>query len=334
MRSSLGQPVGTRPAPNRAVDQRVIMAMLSLIPPHLGGPSVPVVGTLRNGTISPQLQQAIYGFQRKYNPARFQDGRIDPGGRTLKQLNELLSQRVWRLRGFSIGAGPTTPFIPPLPTIDFGESVEMLEQPSTNACWATVATKIKRWTTSSHLFPPTYHSSDTRGKIEHTLAQFKRSAFYKKIFSDDTGLPRSEHTDLFITELRGTEMAIYKKAPTYFDAENLIRIVSTKFMWCPIIGAGNKPKVVNTIRQTSTGSNSHIIMLTGFSDRDTPNKYTHNESYLDLGGTVTYEDTRPGAVGRGTISISDLDYHLAYIADFNFETNSRSRCWIFNSGFN
>lgn len=329
MRSTLGRAVGTSPAPNRLVDQRVALALLSLIPPGLGGPSVPIFETPRNGVIGPQLQAAIYNFQRRYNPSRFQDGRIDPGGRTLRHLNELVNSRIWQKSDLAIrsGEGSTIILPPVLPSINIGQSDELFTQPSEMACWATVVTKMRSWL-SGTIDLDFYEMKTLDQKIQYTLSYLKRSQYYTNLYKRDYGLPQSDNNDLFVKELNGKEIAIYKIVPPEIPLTNMFfRVISTKFGWHSILSLGSKPKLVATARMINGKISPHLIMLTGFEDINTPNKFIHNESYLDMGGTVIYENTNPGESGK--LSISDLDYLLSYVPDNSFRLNNRSRCWVY-----
>jgi hypothetical protein len=83
----IGSAVGSMPAPNALRDQDAIIGLLYLIPPSRGGASRPIPVPQRAGFASPELIDAIADFQTMHVPMRFRDGRVEPIGPTLEQLN-------------------------------------------------------------------------------------------------------------------------------------------------------------------------------------------------------------------------------------------------------
>ena len=80
MGKSLSASVG-RPARNAYEDVRLIQYLLNCVPAQRGGPMRELV---INGVCGPLTMRAISGFQRVLRyPA---DGRVDPGGRTIRAL--------------------------------------------------------------------------------------------------------------------------------------------------------------------------------------------------------------------------------------------------------
>ncbi len=76
--------VGAAPgAVNNRADVEAVQRLLNAHTGRGGYPAVPV-----NGVVSPQMIQAIKAFQQKVVGMRMPDGRVDPGGTTLRKLND------------------------------------------------------------------------------------------------------------------------------------------------------------------------------------------------------------------------------------------------------
>lgn len=75
--------VGGRNLPD---DVRTVQRLLNGVTPANGGPVPPLAV---DGFVGPKTNGAITAFQRKHFP--FHDGRVDPGGPTLRKLGELSS---------------------------------------------------------------------------------------------------------------------------------------------------------------------------------------------------------------------------------------------------
>jgi hypothetical protein len=76
--------VGTG-APNRPIDVRIVQYLLNKVRPTEGGPEVRL--EMRSGICGPKTIAAIRRFQQQQFGSA--DGRVDPGKRTLKKLNEI-----------------------------------------------------------------------------------------------------------------------------------------------------------------------------------------------------------------------------------------------------
>jgi peptidoglycan hydrolase-like protein with peptidoglycan-binding domain len=75
---------------NTAADVQTIQQMLNSVPPDEGGPD-PVLKP--DGISGPKTNGAIQKFQVQQFGWGMADGRVDPGGRTLRRLNEIVLQR-------------------------------------------------------------------------------------------------------------------------------------------------------------------------------------------------------------------------------------------------
>jgi hypothetical protein len=82
---------------NLAADVRTVQELLNNVPPEQGGPA-PKLAV--DGLVGPLTNGAIAKFQRKQ--LGFSDGRVDPGGPTLKRLNQF---RKVSAAGLTVGAG-------------------------------------------------------------------------------------------------------------------------------------------------------------------------------------------------------------------------------------
>ncbi|HEY4361089.1 MAG TPA: hypothetical protein VGN17_08980 [Bryobacteraceae bacterium] len=105
---SIGSAVGKQPALNSMRDQQTVRDLLMRVVPEDGGPDYIIPNPAGPNTVSPELQKAIITFQRKNVPARYQDGRVDPNGITIRKLNELA-------RAFSPVDPPQFPVDPVFP---------------------------------------------------------------------------------------------------------------------------------------------------------------------------------------------------------------------------
>ncbi len=87
-RKTIASAVG-RGGLNRAADQQTIRDLLNRVLPQDGGPEGVITEPIIEHRIGPQLQAAIIKFQNKNVAPVFRDGRVDPNGPTLRELNEL-----------------------------------------------------------------------------------------------------------------------------------------------------------------------------------------------------------------------------------------------------
>jgi hypothetical protein len=83
----IGKPVGVG-GTNRKDDVLTIQRLLNLIAPQDGGPLLPLK---EDGLIGPKTNGAILAFQRFHTVGKM-DNRVDPGGPTLKKMNEVPKQ--------------------------------------------------------------------------------------------------------------------------------------------------------------------------------------------------------------------------------------------------
>jgi hypothetical protein len=80
IKAAVGAPPG---AANNRQDVENVQTLLNEHAARVGYPKLPV-----NGTVTPQMIEAIKKFQQKAIGMKHPDGRVDPSGTTLKKLNE------------------------------------------------------------------------------------------------------------------------------------------------------------------------------------------------------------------------------------------------------
>jgi hypothetical protein len=87
---SINASVGAK-AVNAKADQEKIQRLLNQVAASSGGPLKPLDAAIQERVCSSTLQEAIFRFQKHGNNVepRFRDGRIDPGGQSLRKLNAL-----------------------------------------------------------------------------------------------------------------------------------------------------------------------------------------------------------------------------------------------------
>lgn len=122
LRGSVGRGGG-----NDRRDVRVVQERLN----ELMGPSRQPLTV--DGLCGPKTREMIGDFQRNVLGFRWPDERVDPGGKTIRALNDPGSAQRWKRTSVS--------------RIDLEAPghVPVLAQPSSRSCWATVATMMISW---------------------------------------------------------------------------------------------------------------------------------------------------------------------------------------------
>jgi hypothetical protein len=85
MAKSITAPVGRLGALNLMSDVKVVQELLNQVPMASGGPNLKLIV---NGNCGTDTNDAIQCFQMRHFGFSGADGRVDPGGPTLKKLNE------------------------------------------------------------------------------------------------------------------------------------------------------------------------------------------------------------------------------------------------------
>jgi hypothetical protein len=85
MPRSISASVGRLGGANRPPDVVTVQELLDRVPPREGGPAPPLIV---DGVCGPLTIKAIQAFQLRHFGFHGMDGRVDPGGRTLRKLNE------------------------------------------------------------------------------------------------------------------------------------------------------------------------------------------------------------------------------------------------------
>ncbi|MEM6972887.1 MAG: peptidoglycan-binding domain-containing protein [Pseudomonadota bacterium] len=111
-----------RKGDNRPADVALVQARLNLMAP-------PARKTLSvDGRNGPNTMRAIEDFQEKVVGSRKPDGRVDPGGRTLRHLNQMTSAAVWAEKTLNTISCPVRPAAESLPaSIPYTRSLPLVE---------------------------------------------------------------------------------------------------------------------------------------------------------------------------------------------------------------
>lgn len=109
---------------NRSADVKTIQEMLNKALPNWGGPS-PKLAT--DGICGNLTKNAIRRFQEvQLGTYFFPDGRVDPGGKTLRRLNH-----IWNVNDPPGGA-----------VMISAEPIDHVRQPTNMSCWAAAGTML------------------------------------------------------------------------------------------------------------------------------------------------------------------------------------------------
>jgi hypothetical protein len=114
--TTISQPVGTGPkSRNLPDDVRAVQELFNRIARDKGGPSVPLKV---DGICGPKTNNAIQVFQQKQFGWAGADGRVDPAGQTLVQMNQLATPTgptgptgPVKVMGVAVSQGSTKPFV-------------------------------------------------------------------------------------------------------------------------------------------------------------------------------------------------------------------------------
>lgn len=113
---------------NKSADVRLVQGRLN----DLMGPSRERLTV--DGISGAKTRSMIGDFQRNVLGFRNPDERVDPAGKTIRALNDTESATLWRRVSPDLALDVTVP-----------GHVPALAQPSSMACWATVATMLISW---------------------------------------------------------------------------------------------------------------------------------------------------------------------------------------------
>jgi hypothetical protein len=314
----IGASVGSFPATNRRADQLIIRTRLNMIPPASGGPQPKVTAEIADGRATAELVQAIKAFQNRHVEPRFRDGRIDPGGRTLRKINELTANAtpgVLPSPGVLPNPGPA---MPDVTKVTVGHTIVPLKQQSGYACWATVGTMIAKGRNAG--LHARINGLTIDQQIRTVLDEMPNKQAWLKRYEANTGLEIANHNLFFVGALKLTEQV------TALNLNNKPFLVHRGiFAWYSLMRTTGMPLVVNVARLNAQHQQrSHVVILVGV-DLVThmPNKWA--PAGLPS-GTITYVD--PGSGTKTTMSGEDIDSLVGPIADWdNEEMNFRARLW-------
>lgn len=287
---------------NARADQETVQSLLNRVAVADGGPAPPLTAAVRDRAISAPLQAAIERFQQHNVDQRFRDGRIDPGGQTLRMLNVLA------------GEGPIKPHLGqgrPVGVVDFDQPTQRaidvraglvpLKQPTPNGCWATAATmmwKLRHPGQIASTLPVRQQITDCLGRT--------RDRMWMDLFNDDQGLPQSHIVPFFCHEMgmRPLDSALHMRVAT--------GSAGGAYFWVALLRLTHRPWLLNTGRMGSDGPSAHMVVLVGASlDADLPNEFAPPRKGPSL-GAVSVFDPKLGRERR--LSGHDIDFLLGQLA--------------------
>ena len=287
---------------NARADQQTIQTLLNRVPVADGGPAPLLTAEIRDRAISAPLQAAIERFQQRNVDQRFRDGRIDPGGQTLRMLNVLAGEGPIKPH---LGQGRPTGVVdfdqPTQRSIDVRAGLVPLKQPSPNACWATVATmmwKLRHRGQISDTLPVRQQISD--------LLSRTRERHWMDVFEADTGLPQPQINPFFCHTLgmRPMESALHMRVA--------MGSAGGAYFWVPLLRLTHRPWLLNTGRLDDGAPSAHMVVLIGASlDGDLPNAFAPPRKGPSL-GVVSILDPKLGHERR--LSGHDIDFLLGQLA--------------------
>ncbi|MCC6129577.1 MAG: hypothetical protein IT186_06580 [Acidobacteria bacterium] len=295
---SIGSAVG-RQGLNAEADQKTIQDLLNKIPPGDGGPEQKLSAPIRRGVVSPSLQAAIGRFQAQNVDPQFQDGRVDPGGQTLRMLNALAGEGPPGKphSGYDPKRGGVIDIDQPAHlSIDVRGGLFPLKQPTTMGCWATTATMMWKLKNPGQIAD----SLPVKDQVTEFLGNRTRNRLWLDLFNRNEGLSPFLFRDFF-----GREMGM-----RLLDA--LLPAVGSgvaggAYFWVPRLHDSRKPHVVNSSRLGWWDGSAHTSLVVGASlVEHVDNEYApyHAPSL----GTITTLDPGPGSIKK--ISGADLDFLL------------------------
>lgn len=285
---------------NTRVDQETVQNLLNRVAVVDGGPVPPLTAAARDRVVSAPLQAAIEHFQQHNVDQRFRDGRIDPGGQTLRLLNVLA------------GEGPFKPHLGqgrPVGVVDFDQPTQRaidvraglvpLKQPTPNSCWATAATmmwKLRHPGQIADSLPVKQQLTDYLGRT--------RDRLWMDLFNEDQGLPQSHMIPFFCHEMGLQPL----------DASLHLRVAMGSaggaYFWVPLLRLTHRPWLINTGRVSRWNGvpSAHMVVLIGASlDGDVPDEFAPSRSGSSL-GVVSVFDPYIGRERR--LSGHDIDFLL------------------------
>ncbi|MFM2052066.1 MAG: hypothetical protein RL456_103 [Pseudomonadota bacterium] len=286
---------------NARADQETVQALLNRVPVEEGGASPRLQAPVTDRRIGAPLQAAIDRFQARQFDTRFRDGRIDPGGPTLRLLNALAGEGPG-LRHHAGGARPgVIDFEQPAQrSVDVRAGLVALKQPTEDGCWATSALMMWKQRNPGRIDG----NLSVRDQIEAFLGRFMRNRMWSDLFHEDQGLPQSHVVPFFCHELGMMPM----------DPAMHMRValgnVGGAYFWVPLLRMTRRPWVLNTGRMRWSGrSSAHMVVLVGATlDGDLPDQFAPSRGGRPPLGVVSVLDPEIGRERR--LSGHDIDHLL------------------------
>lgn len=296
---SIGSAVG-RQGLNAEADQKTIQDLLNKIPPGDGGPEQKLAAPIRRGVVSPSLQAAIGRFQAQNVDPQFQDGRVDPGGQTLRMLNALAGEGPPGRphSGYDPKLGGVIDIDHPAHgSIDVRGGLFPLKQPTSMGCWATTATMMWKLRNPGQIAD----SLPVKDQVTNYLGTRTRNRLWLDLFNKDEGLSPLLFRDFF-----GREMGMRLLDSLLPGVGS--GVAGGAYFWVPRLHDSRKPHVFNSQRIDwwNRGA-AHSALIVGASVVDqVSNEYA--PAFLPGLGTITILDPQFGTCR--TISGADIDFLL------------------------
>jgi len=286
-----------RQALNAEVDQTTVRDLLNKVAPSDGGPMSRLSAPPRDRVVSAALQAAIEKFQNANVDPPFRDGRVDPGGQTLRMLNALA------------GEGPVKPhpgYDPHLGgvieqsiSVDVSAGLVGLKQPTTDTCWATAATMM--WKLKNPGQIP--HGLPAADQITTFLGTKTRNRLWLDLFNKNSALNAQLFQEFFGRELG--MRTLDGLLPALFSGN-----AGGAHFWLPRLYSTRKPHLVNSTRLGLMVKNfgmSHTSLIVRASLADHIDNSFAPKDAPGL-GVVTLLDPTYGRYHN--ISGADIDYLL------------------------
>ncbi len=295
---SIGSAVG-RQGLNAEADQKTIQDLLNKIPPRDGGPGEKLIAPIRRGVVSPSLQAAIGRFQSQNVDPQFQDGRVDPGGQTLRLLNALAGEGPPGKphSGYDPKLGGVIDIDQPTHrSVDVRGALVPLKQPTTNGCWATAATMMWKLRNPGQIAD----SLPAKDQVTAYLGTKTRNRLWLDLFHKNEGLHALLFRDFF-----GREMGMRLLDGLLPEVGS--GVAGGAYFWVPRLHDSRKPHVFNAARIGWFGGSAHSALIVGASVVDhVTNQYA--PVYVPGLGRITILDPAVGTFRN--ISGADIDFLL------------------------
>lgn len=290
-----------RQALNAEADQKTVQALLNKVPPVDGGPMPLLTDPIRPRVVSAALQAAIVKFQNKNVDPQFRDGRIDPGGQTLRMLNALAGESPAKPHlGYDPKLGGVIDVDQPAHyRVNVSAGLVGLKQPLENGCWATSATMMWKLRYPGQIA----NNLPVMDQINTFLGSKTRNPLWLELFKKNEGLHPQYFSSFFGQEVG--MRSLDNELPALWSGS-----AGGAYFWLPRLHSTGKPHVVNSTNlgvMVKNFGSSHTSLIVGASVIDhIGNAYA--PAHAPSLGVITLLDPTFGRFHN--ISGADIDYLL------------------------